>query len=98
MQIEEFLALLLFISILVSLTVEALKKFTDSANKLPSNLLTGIVSIVMSLIVGICYCILSNIAFNAQVIIYLIALVFLSWLCAMLGYDKVVQSIEQIKK
>ena len=30
--------------------------------------------------------------------VYLIALVFLSWLSAMVGYDKVVQTISQIKK
>ena len=29
--------------------------------------------------------------------VYLIALVFLSWLSAMVGYDKVMQAISQIK-
>ena len=34
---------------------------------------------------------------NAKMAVILIALVLLSWLCAMVGYDKVMQAISQIK-
>lgn len=34
---------------------------------------------------------------NEKMAVYLIALVLLSWLCAMLGYDKVIQAITQIR-
>lgn len=97
MLMGEFLALLLAVSVMVSLTVEAVKKMLGDT-KLSSNILAGIVSVVLSIAVGICYCILFKLSFTADVIIYLIALIFLSWLCAMLGYDKVVQAIKQIKK
>ena len=98
MTVQIFLPMLLGISILVSLTVEALKKMLGEGKTVSSNLLAGAVSIVISLVVGICYCILIGVPFDAQSVIYMIALVFLSWLCSMLGYDKVVQTIQQIKK
>ena len=98
MLISEFLVVLLVLSILVSLTVEALKKMFGDKITIHTNILTGIVSIVISTVVGIFFCILNKMPFTADVIIYIVAIVFLSWLCAMLGYDKVVQSFKQIKK
>ena len=97
MTLEVFLTLLFAVSLLVGLTVEALKKPLSGKNY-SYNILASIVSVVISAVVGVFYCILAEVAFSAQIIIYLIALVFLSWLCAMLVYDKVVQTIMQIKK
>ena len=96
MNIELFLMLLLIVSVLTSLTVEAIKKLT-SKKLLPINALTAIVSLVISFIVGIFYIILMNVTFSASVVVYLISLIFLSWLCAMLGYDKVIQTLSQFK-
>ena len=97
MTLEVFLMLLLAISIFTSLVVEGIKKFVGDKYTASSNLLAGIVAIVLGAMVGIFYCISAEITINAQSIILLIALVFLSWLCAMVGYDKVVQAIMQIK-
>ena len=97
MPMQVFLMLLLAVSILTSLTVEALKKFIGDKFNYSSNVLAGITSVVLSTIVGIFYCVMANVAFNSQIVIILIALVFLSWLCAMVGYDKVIQAITQIK-
>lgn len=36
-------------------------------------------------------------AISAQMVVILIALVLLSWLSAMVGYDKVIQAIGQIR-
>ena len=96
MSTQVFLMLLLIISVLVGLTVEAIKVLKDDKER-ATNLTAGITSVVISIIVGVFYCILANVTFNAQIVIYLIALVFLSWLCAMLGYDKVIQTLKQIK-
>lgn len=93
-----FLMLLLVVSTLTSLVVEALKKFIGEDKKYSSNLLAGIVAIVLGVAVGVCYCIFFEIAFSSQIIIYIGALVLFSWLCSMLGYDKVIQSITQLKK
>lgn len=88
---ETFLTGLLVISGLTGLVTEAVKKILDEHNKTyHSNTLAGIVSAVLSLLVGIGYVIIAGIAFTAQIVVLLIALILLSWLCAMVGYDKVV--------
>lgn len=93
-----FLMLLVVVSTLTSLVVEALKKFIGEDKKYSNNLLAGLVAIVLSIAVGVCYCIFFEIAFSSQIVIYVIALVLLGWLCSMLGYDKVVQSLAQLKQ
>lgn len=98
MTLEIFLILLFAVSVLTSITVEAIKKFVGDKYNASSNIIAGITAIILSVIVGVFYCILAEIAFSTQIIIILIALVFLSWLCAMVGYDKVVQTITQIKE
>ena len=96
MSMSVFLMLLFIVSVLVGLTVEAIKVTSEKENR-ANNLTAGITSVVISIFVGVFYCILAGVTFNAQIVIYLIALVFLSWLCAMLGYDKVIQTLKQIK-
>ena len=95
MTMQVFLMLLLAVSVLVSLTVEALKKALN--DKVPSNIIVGVVSTIISIAVGVAYYMLTGMAFSYQLIVYLAALIFLSWLCAMLGYDKVIQTLKQIK-
>lgn len=97
MSLEVFLVLLLAVSIFTSLTVEAIKKFIGDKYNASSNVVAGVTAVVLSVAVGVFYCILAGVAFSSQIIIMLIALVFLSWLCSMVGYDKVVQAIMQIK-
>lgn len=98
MSYEVFFMLLLVTSVLCSLTVEALKKMLEGKKIVnEANILAGVVSVILSLAIGICYCITTNTAFNPTIVISIIALIFLSWLCAMLGYDKVMQTIKQIK-
>lgn len=97
MTLSVFLTLLLAVSIFTGLVVEGVKKFLDSKLKTySSNLIAGIVSIVLGTAIGVFYCVSAEIAFNANTIIMLVALVFLSWLSSMVGYDKVVQSLTQI--
>lgn len=97
MTLEVFLILLLAISIFTSLTVEAIKNFLGSAYTGSSNIVAGVVAIVLGVAVGVFYCLLAEVAFSMNIILILIALVFLSWLGSMVGYDKVVQAITQIK-
>lgn len=98
MNFQTFLLGLLIVSTLTSLTTEGVKTILAERNKkYYANTLAGIVSLGISVAVGIGYAVLTNTAFSAQFIVYLIALVFMSWLCAMVGYDKVVQAISQFK-
>lgn len=98
MTLEVFLLGLLIVSTLTGLTTEAIKKWLQERNKsYYSNALAGYVAVGLSVVIGAAYVVLSGATLNAQMAVYLIALVFLSWLSAMVGYDKVVQAISQFR-
>lgn len=97
-NLETFLLGLLIVSALTGLVTEAIKKIIAERNATyRANTLAGLVSLVLSAVVGTGYILLSGIGFTTQVIVDLIALLFMSWLCAMVGYDKVMQTISQFK-
>ena len=98
MDIEHFLMLLIGVSVFTALVTEAIKKIMDEAGKVyKANILAGAVSVVLSVLAGTGYIIMTEAQINAKMAVILIALVLLSWLCAMVGYDKVMQAITQIK-
>lgn len=98
MSFEIFLLLLMIVSILTGLVTEGIKKLLDEVKKpYRANLLAGIVAVVLSIGVDSGYIILTETAMNEKMAVILIALVLLSWLSAMVGYDKVIQAIGQIK-
>ena len=97
-SLHVFMLGVLITSTLTSLATEAVKKLlAEHSKNYYANTLAGIVSVILSVAIGISYMMLSNISFTSQTIVYLIALVFISWLCAMVGYDKVIQAISQFK-
>ena len=97
-SLETFLLVLLLTSTLSSLATEAVKKVLSEHNtKYRANTLVGIVALILSSAIGIGYAMLTGITITQQAIVYLVALVFMSWLCAMVGYDKVIQTISQFK-
>lgn len=96
MTMDMFLILLLIVSTLTGLVVEGIKSILGN-KEYSKNILASIVSVVLSVVIGVFYCIMAEAIITAKLIIILIALVFLSWLCAMVGYDKVLQTINQIK-
>jgi cytochrome bd-type quinol oxidase subunit 2 len=95
---EIFLLGLLITSTITGLVTEAIKKILTEHNvTYRANTLAGLVSLVLSSAIGASYIILTNSAFTSQTIVQLVAMVFMSWLCSMVGYDKVVQAISQFK-
>ena len=95
---EVFLIGLLVVSTLTGLATEAVKHILSACNvKYQANVLSGIVALVLSAAVGIGYIFLAHVGFTAQSIVSLVALAFMSWLSAMVGYDKVIQVIGQFK-
>lgn len=74
-------------------------KFNDKVGALTQQVtdLAGYVAVVLSIAVGAAYVIMAGAAVNAKMAVCLIALMFLSWLSAMVGYDKVMQAISQFK-
>ena len=98
MSMEIFLMMLMGVSILTGLFTESVKMFMDEMGKTyKSNILAGIVAVVLSAASGAGYIILADAQINSKMAVILLALVLLSWLCAMVGYDKVVQAITQIR-
>lgn len=91
------LSALAIISVLTSLTVEALKKLLGDA-KYSANLLAAIVSVVLSVATCAGYLIYTSTPFTAQVAVIVVALTFLSFLSATVGYEKVKQMLEQLRK
>ena len=87
--------ILLICSTFTGLIVEAIKKMLDV--KKP-NIVAAIVSVIVGIIVSIGYICINHIAFTLDSILYVIGIVVLSWLVSMLGYDKVIQTILQIKE
>lgn len=97
MEMHVFLLMLLVCSLFTSLTVEAIKKMLEGKNK-KSNLIAAAVAIVLAAAIGVGYAILFGAINMTQYIVAIVALCFLSWLCAMVGYDKVIQAIKQLSK
>lgn len=95
---EMFLVGALITSVITGLVTEAIKKiFMEYKITYHANTLAGIVAVILSLAIGIGYVVITGIGFNVQTVVYLVILVFISWLCSMVGYDKVIQTIKQFK-
>ena len=98
MNLQTFLMGLLIASTMTSLATEAVKTIlVENGKNYYANTLAGVVSLFVSTALGVGYIVLTNAVISTHVIVYLIALVFMSWLCAMVGYDKVIQAISQFK-
>lgn len=99
MSLEFLVVALLIVSILTNLTVEGIKKIADSrAENYSSNVLAAATSVVLSAALSVGYLVWTETAFNAKIAVELIALMYLSFLVATNGYDKVIQAIRQIKE
>lgn len=99
MSLEIFLMGLLIVSTLTGLVTEAIKVWLQERGKTyHANALAGYVAVALSILVGAGYIILTETAMNSKIAVLLIALIFLSWLAAMVGYDKVIQAIAQFKR
>ena len=98
MSVETFLALLTLCSIATGLLTEGVKKFLDSINvKYMSNIVVLFVSIVVGAGVIIIYYAMNEAIVTNHQIIFTVLMIVLNWLGAMLGYDKVIQTVTQIK-
>lgn len=91
MSISFLTGALLAISLLTNVTVEAIKKIMDGIGKMySSTLMAVIVSVVITCALSVGYLILNGIAFDLEVGVQIIALIYMSFLTATLGYDKIV--------
>lgn len=88
---------LAIISVLTSLTVEAIKKLLGD-RKVSYNLMAAIVAVILTIAASIGYLIYTGTTFTAQIAVTIIALVFLSFLSATVGFDKIKQMLEQLTR
>ena len=95
MKAEILMSGLMIVSVLTTLTTQAIKSLMGD-RKYSSNVIAAIVSVVLSLFVSIGYMVFTETAFSAQLVVAIIALMYLSFLAATVGYDKVMQAIKQI--
>ena len=95
MTLTLFITLVSILSLISSLFTEACKKVF---NVTKPTLLVGILSGVIGWGGGIAAYLLMSIAFTTSSVICLILLAPTIWLVATLGYDKVIEVIEQITK
>ena len=98
MTVEAFLALMLTCAIVTSLVTEAVKMFLDSVNvKYVSNVVVLIISVVVGGAISTIHCMMNlDLQLNNQIVFTAIVIVA-NWLVAMLGYDKIIQTITQFK-
>lgn len=87
--------ILMVCSIMTGLITEAIKKMVE-VNK--PNIVAAVVSVVVGIAIPSMYIVMHGLPFDITAILYIISIVVLSWLCAMLGFDKVVQSLNQLKR
>lgn len=97
MSITFLTAALLTVSLLTNLTVEAIKKLLDGVNrKYSSNLLAAIMSIVITIGVSAVYIIMNDITLSCKIVVEVVVIIYLSFLTSTVGYDKVIQMINQL--
>lgn len=98
MTISFLTTALMIVSVATNLTVEGVKKLFDEANvKYSSNLLAAIVSVIIAAAISCGYLILNSISFDPKVAVQIVVLMYLSFLTSTVGYDKIVQTLEQFK-
>lgn len=91
------LSVLAVISVLTSLAVEGIKKILDERNaKYNSNILAVLTAFAITILGSYMYIIYNSIPVTPQIIVTVVALAFLSFLSATIGYDKLIQALMQL--
>lgn len=90
---------LIAVSLLTNLTVEGLKKLMDEREMTySSNLLAAVTSIIIAAAIFGGYMIMNDIAFTVKIAVQIVVLMYLAFLSSTVGYDKIIQTLKQIKE
>lgn len=99
MTIELFMILLTIFATITSIFTEGIKHILES---LKVNYASNIVVLIVSIVVGgggtVLFYLFNDIAWTTINIISIFLMCAANWLGAMIGYDKIMQAIEQIMK
>ena len=94
-----FLLGLMIVSTFTGLVTEAIKKIVAERNvAYRPNTVAGIVAAILSAGLGVGYVVVTGITFTAQIVVYIVALMFIGWLGAMVGYDKITDLFKKTNK
>ncbi len=98
MDVTLFMVLLTIGSVASSLLTQAIKKTYENANKTYSS---NMIALVNAAIVGGCgtiaVFIYKSMPLNPKNIVFLLMMVIATWVSCTIGYDKVIQTIAQLK-
>ncbi|MBQ7505300.1 MAG: hypothetical protein IJT79_08305 [Ruminococcus sp.] len=98
MELQFIFIILFIVSVLTSLTVQGIKSLFKKNNaNYSANILAAVVAAVISFGTMVLYCIYFEKPPDNQIVVETVLLIFFSFLTATNGYDKVVQTIKQIK-
>lgn len=98
MTFEIFILLLSAFAVLTSLFTQAVKLFLDSLKiRYASNMIVLGVSVFIGGVGTACAYLFMGIPWTINNIVCLFLMIIANWLVAMLGYDKVMQAITQMK-
>ena len=90
---------LIAVSLLTNLTVEGLKKLMDERGMTySSNLLAAITSVIIAAAIFGGYMIMNDITFTIKIAVQIVVLMYLAFLSSTVGYDKIIQTLKQIKE
>ena len=98
MNIVSFLFLLSAFSAITALTVEAIKKFIVDVENRSYNIIALVVALIVGVVGTLLYYLLTNTPLTMINLIFAVLMGFASALVAMMGYDRVMQTIEQFKR
>ena len=96
MGMDILLVLMAVCAAFTGLVTEAIKRMVGEEKITAPNILAAIVSVIVAGGVSAWYLIMHDVSMDAKVWTQIAALVVLSWLCAMNGFDKVKQTIDQL--
>lgn len=98
MTLTLFMTLLVVLAVCVSLITEAVKKFLgDAGIKYSANVVVLIVAVIVGAGGTALMYLFMGIAFTPPNIVCMVLMAVAVWVGAMVGYDKVIQMIEQLK-
>ena len=90
---------LIAVSLLTNLTVEGLKKLMDERGvTYSSNLLAAVTSVIIAAAIFGGYMIMNDITFTIKIAVQIVVLMYLAFLSSTVGYDKIIQTLKQIKE
>ena len=90
---------LIAVYLLTNLTVEGLKKLMDERGMTySSNLLAAVTSVIIAAAIFGGYMIMNDIAFTIKIAVQIVVLMYLAFLSSTVVYDKIIQTLKQIKE